>query len=464
MPDLIISATGIGATLLACGVAIVLVILFHRAYQQQSAALRDGKIPRYAAYKTLSMTGARLALLVTVSSLMIAVVAVILLSAQAIYPRVFVFVGICLCIIVAPCLMLPRFLYDFLALLYVDGSALLEFQGTDLALGEAIAFSLRSVLFGQCANDRRYRSMLAVSLSSFLLLEALGMLFLLNLQAYLWVIPVLAVFLRILDGLTKNYMLKWIARAEQLEQTQWVALEPRIRQFAERAGVEIGAVRVHSMTRVGSAVSQVYGLRRPTLLLSDIFLKNSDWRQQDALIVIMLVLIKRRVTLINTLFSLAITATFWIIVVAFSSVLALLDAQAALSTVFPVLYNAYALFLILVVIKVFLTSKQSARFRSAMDLTGDPLAVLIAIHTSGLLTTTPPSRFALQSKRMRRLEQLARQPGPRAPWANRPVPSIALIESGSVALTVPLEQAPPSEPIAESLNSEFTPTLLSIFD
>src|SRR5579872_1096219 len=293
-PDILLSATGIGATLLACSVSIVLVILFHRAYQQQSAATRAGKVPMYVAYKKLSMVGARLALLVTISSLLVATVAVLVLSAHAIYPRVFIFVGISLCIVIAPCLMLPRFLFDFLSIFYVDGPALAEFQGSDLAAGAATVFSLRSVPLGQCANDRRYRSVLPVSLASFLLFEATGMLFLLDLQRYVWVIPVLAVFLRILGGLTKNYSLKWIARVEPLEQTSWAALEPRIRQFAERIGVEIGSVRVQSMTRVGSAVALVYGFRRPTLLLSDIFLKNTDWRQQDALIAILLVLIKRR--------------------------------------------------------------------------------------------------------------------------------------------------------------------------
>jgi hypothetical protein len=219
MPDVIISATGIGATLLACGITIVLVIRFRRAYKQQSTAMRDGKTPRYAAYKKLAMAGAHLTLLVTISSLLVTIAAVLFLSAQAIYPRVFVFVGIALCIIVAPCLALPRFLFDFLALLYVDNPALAEFQGCDLAAGVVMAFSLRSILFGQIANDRRYRNVLIVSLPSFLLIEATGILLLLNFQMYLWVIPVLAVLLRLVDGLTTNFTLEWIARVEPLEQT-----------------------------------------------------------------------------------------------------------------------------------------------------------------------------------------------------------------------------------------------------
>src|SRR5579863_6746272 len=126
MPDLIISATGIGATLLACGLAIMLAIRFQRVYKQQSAAVRDGKTPRFVAYKKLATTGARIALLATISSLLVVAGATLLLGAQTIYPRVFVFVGIALCVIVAPSMLLPRFLFDFLALIYVDLPALAE--------------------------------------------------------------------------------------------------------------------------------------------------------------------------------------------------------------------------------------------------------------------------------------------------------------------------------------------------
>ena len=290
------------------------------------------------------------------------------------------------------------------------------------------------------------------------------MLFLLNLQTYLWSIPVLAVLLRLIDGLTKNYTLKWLARVKPLQQTSWAALEPRIRQFAEHESVEIGDICVHAMTRIGSGLSLVYGLRRPALLLSDIFLKNSDWRQQDALIAIMLAFVKKRVSLINTLFGFAMTAALWIFVVAFAAVLASLDTPVTRSTALTVLYNLYIFIVVLVVMRIFSMSKQSAHYRSAKNLTGDPLAVLAVVHTSGLLTTTPPSRYTWQSKRMRRLEELARQPGPRAPWANRPVPSIAPLESGSVPLTVPLEQAPPAEPIADEPYTDSTPETLSILN
>ena len=445
MPDVIIGATGIGATLFACVIAIVLVTRFRRAYEQQS----DGKTLQYAAYKKLAMAGARLALLVTISSLVVAVAAIVFLSAQAIYPRVFVFVGIVVCIIVAPCLALPHFLFDYLALVYVDNPALAQFQGSDLTTREGITFSLRSILFGQMANDRRYRTLFTASLDSFVLCEATGILFLLDLQRYLWVIPVLAVAFRFIEGLSKNFTLKWMARVEPLEQTQWATLEPRIRQFAEREDVEIGNIYVQSIMRVGSASPLIYGLRHPTLLLSDILLKNTEWRQQDALIAIMLSLIKRRIPLINTLLNLVLTAILWSGFVASSAVIASLDAPVLPATAMKVLVGVYVLFVIFCIVKVMQMRKQSSRLRYAMNLTGDPLAVLVAAHTSGLLTTVSASRYTWQSKPMRSLEQLAHQVRPLVPWANRPVPSLAPLDPGSVTLTISLEQAPPPEVASE---------------
>ncbi len=464
MPDLIISATGIGATLLACVLAVVLLIRFHRVYYQHSTAFRDGKIPRYAAYKKLATTGARSALLVTISSLLVATGAALLLSAQAIYPRVFVFVGIALCVVVAPCLFLPRFLFDFLALLYVDLPALAEFQGTQLTEAQGIAFLLRGILLGQIRSDRRFRGLLPATFSSFLLLEATGILFLLNIQTFLWVIPVLAVIVRLADGVTKSFTLKWVARVEPLEQTPWAALAVYARQLAERLGIEIGDINVYSIMRVGSARTLVYGLQRPTLLLSDILLKNTDWRQQDALIALMLHLIKKRAFLANMLFGLAVTALFWIFIVAFSALIVSVDAPIAHSTTQTALLNVYIYSILLVFLLFFYIGRQMSPYRFAMDLTGDPLAVLAAVHTSGLLMSTPPSRYTWQSRRMKQLVKLVSQPGPRAPWANRPVPSIAPLDADAPTLTIPLEQAPPPEPVADELYRQSTEDSVSLLN
>ena len=460
----IISATGIGATLLACAIAIVLVIHFRRVYKQQHDAVRSEKIPRYAAYKRLAMVGARLALLVTISSSLVAVGAALLLSAQAIYPRVFVFVGIALCVVVAPCLLLPRFLFDFLALLYVDLPALAEFQGFSLSEREAVAFALRGLLFGHGASDRRYRGVLPATLSSFLLLEVTGIFFLLNFQVMLWIIPVLAVVLRLADGLAKNHRLKWMARVEPLERTDRVALAGRIGQFAERLEVEIDGIYVHTPMRAGPACSLVYGLRRPVLLLSDVLLKNTDWRQQDALIVLMLTLVKKKASLVNLLCNLAVMALFWIFVVAFCALVASVDAPVANSTALHALYGVCICSVLLVVLRIFSMSRQTGHYRFVMNVTGDPLAVLAAIHTSGLLTATAPSRYAWQARWMRRLERLAREPGPRAPWANRPVPSIAPLNPDSPKLTVPLEKAPLPGPVADGPYPESTADVIALLE
>jgi hypothetical protein len=185
-------------------------------------------------------------------------------------------------------------------------------------------------------------------------------------------------------------------------------------------------------------------------LLSDVFLKNTDWRQQDAQIALMLTLTKKRASLVNTLFDVAATAAFWIFIAAFSALVASVDAPVANSTALYALYSACICSILLVVLRIFYVSSQTSRYRYVMDVTGDPLALLAAIHTLGLLAAIPPSRYTWQSKRMRRLEQLARQPGPRAPWANRPVPSIASLNPDSPGLTIPLEKAPRPEHVADA--------------
>jgi hypothetical protein len=239
-------------------------------------------------------------------------------------------------------------------------------------------------------------------------------------------------------------------------------LSVHARQLAERLEIEIGDINVHTIMRVGSARALVYGLRRPTLLLSDILLKNTDWRQQDALIALMLHHVKKRAFLVNMLFGLAMTALFWIFIVAFSALIASVDAPVAHSTAQTALLNVYIYSILLVFLLFFYIDRQTSPYRFAMDLTGDPLAVLAAVYTSGLLMSTPPSRYTWQSKRMKQLVKLARQPGPRAPWANRPVPSIAPLDADAPTLTIPLEQAPLPEPVADEPYPESTVDIVAL--
>lgn len=73
-----------------------------------------------------------------------------------------------------------------------------------------------------------------------------------------------------------------------------------------------------------------------------------------------------------------------------------------------------------------------------MALTGDPLALMVALHTVGALR----GNTAEMAKRISRLDALLKQPGPRAPWADAPVPSAIPLVVGGRTLTAPLDSAP----------------------
>src|SRR5579884_1281072 len=89
--------------------------------------------------------------------------------------------------------------------------------------------------------------------------------------------------------------------------------------------------------------------------------------------------------------------------------------------------------------------------RFSAELTGDPLAMSVALLTIETLTgarrdwwgVTHPST----ERRLRLLGRLLSGDGPRAPCWRRKVPAGIRASSGGHALTVPLDQAPPPPPL-----------------
>jgi hypothetical protein len=89
--------------------------------------------------------------------------------------------------------------------------------------------------------------------------------------------------------------------------------------------------------------------------------------------------------------------------------------------------------------------------RFSAELTGDPLAMSVALLTIESLTdarrdqkgTTHPST----AQRLRLLGQILSREGPRAPWALRKVPAAIQASNAGGALTVRLDRAPPPPPL-----------------
>ena len=82
--------------------------------------------------------------------------------------------------------------------------------------------------------------------------------------------------------------------------------------------------------------------------------------------------------------------------------------------------------------------------RLVVDVTGDPVALLVALHT---LVFFNPRVKASVMLRINSLEKLMQGPGPRAPWASKPVSSVVPVVRGPYPFTVPLEQATAPEPV-----------------
>jgi hypothetical protein len=264
----------------------------------------------------------------------------------------------------------------------------------------------------------------------------------------------------------RQLLLRWPVRSAPIEQSTWVAVAPRAREWARLAEVEIEEVRVRYLTGRQVGDGAVRGWRHPSLSLSDRFLANSDWRQQDALVAQLLGMARqRRSRPLAGIIQPAIEALCIAFIV--GTGLALVPLSGLLIQNTPLFLAVLVSMLILgpAALVYFIYSilrrhvfgrttwrKQTlAADRFAVELTGDPLALGIALHTLAQLNAAPrwlrAANDALMADRIAALNVLLDRPGPSAPWARQPVPAIVALASGPQALTAPLDQAPLPAPV-----------------
>lgn len=273
----------------------------------------------------------------------------------------------------------------------------------------------------------------------------------------------------------------WLTPSAPLEQTAWAALAPRVREWARLAGVDLRDVRVRFAARLRIADGAVRGRRHPTLYVSDLFLANSDWRQQDALVTQLLGLARERTS--KPLASLVSPALVVLcLVVIFGSglligplgwvpgrlllvspiLLVAVEIGVAIVVTAAFIYLVYSLFRYRVFGRTTARAHILAADRFSVSLTGDPLALAIALHTLARLHTAPRLRLsltgdALTADRFAAIERMLSLPGPRASWADQPVPAIVTVATGPHAFTVPLDQAPPPVPVPVAPRGETPP-------
>ena len=263
-----------------------------------------------------------------------------------------------------------------------------------------------------------------------------------------------------------------------IEQTQWGEFGARARDWARLAGIRLEAVRVLPMAALGSADGYIRGFGARTIYVSDVFLQMSEWRQQDAYTAYLLGYSQRRRKQAPWTYGASALLLLFFVSVAFLPIL--LPGIEYTSSGDPIfLYFTFVLLLLLIILSISRQRGRNILFTSdayAAQLTGDPTAVMAMVATidsrSGGFARTAYFRGVVSPllryggyrgaygfysfgsisqlptilNRLAALDAIMRTPGPRAPWAMAPVPSITPVAMGPYPVTVPLQQAAQAAP------------------
>jgi|GEM_PF-2225405 hypothetical protein len=319
----------------------------------------------------------------------------------------------------------------------------------------------RSVL-----NIRLRRSLFKV-FAMLVFTEALGIGFAAGARRQLWLVPLGAVVWCLFRVFFAGPNMTWRECAQPIARTRWKELEPRIAAWARLAGVKIGGAYITNAALTGQAHLFIAGLVRPRLFLSDAFLDQSDWRQQDAYIAQELGMVRARTTLWGALIQTAqpVFATAIVVCVLLiwpPSAMNLLSVGTVIGVGFALIIGSQALGLLYGVVSGLVQQRILLNgYRFGVYLCGDYYATAVSTVTAYQITRQhwlmarpgfPSSGTRWQQKERKRLEaELASKPAPRAPWAADPVPSIYSFTVGRHEHTVPLDQAPPPAPVPTAL-------------
>ncbi|HLZ23062.1 MAG TPA: hypothetical protein VKQ30_13155 [Ktedonobacterales bacterium] len=246
---------------------------------------------------------------------------------------------------------------------------------------------------------------------------------------------------------TLSRLQRWYYPCLPLEQSQWSALASRVEAWARAAGQPAPRVYVRSGPVDGFGNSAALGGSPGTLYLSDEFLANSEWRQQDALLCWLIVarapLMRQtmRIITIRVGVPLALGGILVANLLLFTN--STIDvSQSALETLLSILLVIGILVLFSIMARII--NRRARRIfsecdRRAVELTGDPWAAMTMLATMDTLCQGTPALGgrALGSvpPRLAELDALTRTPGPRAPWAYQPVPSLQPVLTGPYPIT-----------------------------
>lgn len=272
-----------------------------------------------------------------------------------------------------------------------------------------------------------------------------------DLLGWRWLIPVMVLLIATLHNLYGDVVDTWLLRPVPIAQTEWAALEPRVRHWEQLAGVRLAGIGVfHDGTNVASPL--IAGIIHPTLLLSTSFLRNAEWRQNDALVNFLLGQIRLH-SLIPIATCRAIGSALLACVLVYAYTIPDTPNISLFLLVLPIL-ALIAWFFIMYLAQHIHWRAVFACDSFSTDLTGDPLAMGCAIRTLAVLRDVPlyhqGTYFPAVQKRLDILMARWQAGNGLAPWAREAVPAIGppLMNNGDGALTVPLapDLPPPLPP------------------
>lgn len=323
---------------------------------------------------------------------------------------------------------------------------------TSYVLGPAYAPLSSRESHGQTSLAPTVKILLSRGLPALLLVEGAAVPIATAQRELLWLVPVAAVAGLLVHTALFPHVIRWIFPCTPIERTRHAALAGRITQWAIRAGVRVKNIEVCE-DQGGGSMAAALGFGRPTAFFGDTLLAAMDWRQQDALIAVLLGVVRtRRGTRINKVLYALVEASM---LAAFFWLLADMETQwnanvPGLAPWYPVIVAVTVVAATRYAVWRALGGYTFARYTRradafGADLTGERIATMVALHSIGVLT----GQQARMSGRIAALDRLRQRPGPRAPWAALPVPSSVPFVLRGETLTVSLGEATPPQPVPE---------------
>ncbi|GCE23468.1 hypothetical protein [Dictyobacter kobayashii] len=244
-------------------------------------------------------------------------------------------------------------------------------------------------------------------------------------------------------------LLKATRFLQPIEQTRWAHLQPRITAWSRLAGIEFREVLIQP-DALGTNIL-IMGRQRPTLIIGDWILQYTDWRQQDAMFCIELALAKKKVLTWRYWHRFSVLMGLALIILV--PILLLISGVQLDLLLLPLLI--FAMLLVFIFINRSFGKKMHTLYLDsdciACYFTGDPMATMVALSTlqalNGVRSTQKSAVIPSANTRLQQLDQLARQPWPRAPFASELVPAITPVTFGPYQLSKAFEQQSEPAPV-----------------